>query len=99
MKTFNSQFNTPIIMKKTFLSTALFLMLSPITWAQPLIDKEKLDSYFQTLEANNKFMGSVAVSQNGQIIYTKSIGFADVDNQQKANENTKFRIGTITKTF
>lgn len=86
-------------MKKTFLSTALFLMLSPITWAQTLIDKEKLDSYFQTLEANNKFMGSVAVSQNGQIIYTKSIGFADVDNQQKANENTKYRIGSITKTF
>lgn len=86
-------------MKKAFLTTALFLTMSQFGGAQTSFDKAKLDNYFQNLEANNKFMGSVAVSQNGQIIYSKSIGFADVEKNQKANENTKYRIGSITKTF
>ncbi len=62
-------------------------------------DKTKLDNYFDTLEANNKFMGSVAISENGQIIYTRQIGYADIDNKIKPNDNTKYRIGSISKTF
>lgn len=63
------------------------------------VDIVKLDSYFQALETNNKFMGSVALSQNGKLIYTKAIGFSDIETQTKPNENTKYRIGSITKTF
>lgn len=63
------------------------------------IDKVKLDSYFQELEKNNKFMGSVAISENGKIVYTKSVGFADIETNTKANENTKYRIGSISKSF
>lgn len=63
------------------------------------IDKEKLDAYFQALESNNKSMGSVAISKDGQIVYTKSIGYADVESKTKPNENTKYRIGSISKTF
>ncbi|MBI9035716.1 MAG: beta-lactamase family protein [Bacteroidales bacterium] len=62
-------------------------------------DKNKLDNYFESLETNNKFMGSLAVSQNGKIIYTKAIGFSDFENHIQANENTKYRIGSISKTF
>ena len=62
-------------------------------------NKSKLDTYFNALETHNKFMGSVAVSQEGKIIYTKSVGFADVDSLKKADENTKYRIGSISKTF
>ncbi len=62
-------------------------------------DKAKLDNYFTTLEKNNKFMGSVAVSKDGEIIYSKSVGFADVENKLIANEHSKYRIGSISKTF
>ncbi|HEY5407465.1 MAG TPA: serine hydrolase domain-containing protein [Ginsengibacter sp.] len=62
-------------------------------------DKAKLDNYFDTLEANNKFMGGVAISENGAIIYTRQIGYADIDNKIKPNDNTKYRIGSISKTF
>lgn len=86
-------------MKKTFITTTLLLFLGQFGWAQTSFDKAKLDNYFQNLETNNKFMGSIAVSQDGKVIYTKSIGFADVENNQKANENTKYRIGSISKTF
>lgn len=85
-------------MKKAILTTALFLTLCQIVFSQNL-DKTKLDNYFNVLEQNNKFMGSVVVSKNGEIIYIKSIGFADVENKVKATENSKYRIGSISKSF
>ena len=85
-------------MIKIILTTALLLTFGQIGFSQNL-DKTKLDNYFNTLEQNNKFMGSVAVSKNGEIIYTKSIGLADVENRIKATENSKYRIGSISKSF
>lgn len=69
-----------------------------MVWAQDF-DKAKLDKYFDTLEQNNKFMGSVAISKDGQVIYSKSIGLADVENSIKANKNSRYRIGSVSKTF
>ena len=44
-------------------------------------------------------MGSVAVSKNGELIYAKSIGYADIENNIRASEKTKYRIGSISKSF
>lgn len=85
-------------MKKIFLITLFIGVLSQIAISQNF-DKAKLDNYFDALDANNKFMGSVAFSQNGKIVYTKSVGFSDVENQIKADQETKYRIGSISKTF
>lgn len=86
-------------MKKEILTTALLLIIGQIGFAQTNFDKAKLDNYFNTLEENNKFMGSVTVSKNGEIFYTKTIGFADLENKVKATENSKYRIGSISKSF
>ena len=85
-------------MNKFLLTTLLFLSVTPIGFSQTF-DKTKLDTYFQVLEKNNKFMGSVALSKNGELIYTKSIGYADLEHKIKATEKTKYRIGSITKSF
>ena len=79
----------------------LFLSISLITYIgfSQTFDKAKLDNYLQALEDNNKFMGSVSIAQGGKAIYTKSIGFADVEQKIKLTENSKFRIGSISKTF
>ncbi|MDR1173098.1 MAG: beta-lactamase family protein [Bacteroidales bacterium] len=63
------------------------------------IDVSKLDQYFETLENNNKFLGSVSVFRNGSEIYTKSVGFTDIDRQVAANEKSGYSIGSISKTF
>lgn len=73
-------------------------LLSHFGFAQEF-DKTKLDNFFDALETNNRFMGGVAVSKDGENIYTRTIGFADIENNLKANENTKYRIASITKTF
>ena len=85
-------------MKRNILPLLMILLTSFIGSAQNF-DKAKLDSYFNLLEEHNKFMGSVAISENGEIVYTKTIGYADIENDIKANTESKYRIGSISKTF
>lgn len=61
--------------------------------------QKNIDAYFDHLFANNKMMGSVAISHRDSVIYTKAIGYADVDAKVMNNKDTKFRIASITKTF
>ncbi len=63
------------------------------------LNKSKLDSLFDVLEKNDKFMGSIALSHNGKIIYTNAIGFDDIKTQKKSTIDTKYRIGSISKMF
>ena len=78
--------------------TFVFFIAIQVGFSQDF-DREKLDNYFDVLEKNNKFMGSVAVAKNGELIYTKTVGLADVENNIKANQHTKYRIGSISKSF
>lgn len=84
-------------MKRIFFSVLVALAGFAAT-AQD-INKAKLDSVFTSLEKNNKFMGSIALMRNGQIVYTNAIGYSDVEAKKRPDENTKYRIGSITKTF
>ena len=62
-------------------------------------NEAKLDSLFNTIESNNKGMGSFSIFSNGEEIYQKSFGFSNVATNTKANSLTKYRIGSISKTF
>jgi D-alanyl-D-alanine carboxypeptidase len=83
-------------MKKRF---ALFLLICVNTVSAQSFDKAKLDQYLETLQAHNKAMLSLAIIENGKPIYQKSIGFADAENKQRANKDTLYRIGSISKVF
>lgn len=85
-------------MKKNLLLSFYSLLFFSVAYSQ-LPDKAKLDEYFNVLEKNNKFMGSVAVSKNGILLYRRSVGFSDVEGNKKANESSTYRIGSISKTF
>lgn len=60
---------------------------------------QNLDDYLLLLENENKAMGSVSILKDGNEFYTKSIGFANVDLNKKNNSETKYRIGSISKTY
>jgi CubicO group peptidase (beta-lactamase class C family) len=83
-------------MKK--LLVLLVVLVSVPTFAQNF-NKAKIDSLFQVLETKDKYMGSVAVSENGKIIYTNAIGKEDMASNTKATVSTKYRIGSISKMF
>lgn len=79
-----------------FLLALLIKLTTQVGYAQN-VDTQKLDTYFNILEANHKFMGSVAILKDGKIIYDKQVGYADIDSKQKPNNDTKYRIGSISK--
>lgn len=83
---------------KYFITFLTILLVSTIGLGQNS-EFAKLDSFFITLEQNDRFYGSVSVSQNGKILYSNAIGFADRERNIQNNNETKFRIGSITKTF
>lgn len=86
-------------MKTQFFAVFLSAFLLCTGGSAQSINKEKLDKYFSSLEENNRFMGSVAIAKGGEIIYSKVIGFSDVASQKKSDAVTKYRIGSISKTF
>jgi D-alanyl-D-alanine carboxypeptidase len=85
-------------MTKKIVFAILFGLLVGTSYSQK-INVVKLDSLFQVLEANNKFMGSVAVSQNGTVVYSRAIGKTDVESNKTAGIDSKYRIGSISKMF
>lgn len=78
---------------------SLLLLLSASALSAQIFDKAKLDQYLENLETHNKAMLSVALVKDGNSVYQKSIGFVDAESGQKANSDTQYRIGSITKVF
>ncbi len=85
------------MIRKLIITLTLAITIS-LGFAQNL-NVAKLDSLFQVLESKDKFMGSIAISENGKLLYTKAIGKADIASNIKAGVNTKYRIGSISKLF
>ncbi|SHJ05305.1 serine hydrolase domain-containing protein [Aquimarina spongiae] len=83
-------------MQKTI--TTLLLFVTVITQSQ-IVNTQKLDSFLTHLSQKNKAMGSLSIHKAGNEVYARSIGYADVAEKLLANSETKYRIGSITKTF
>ncbi|MCC8146149.1 MAG: beta-lactamase family protein, partial [Bacteroidales bacterium] len=76
-----------------------FLVGISLTLKAQNFDKQKLDSLFSIIEGNERGMGSISIFQDGKEVYQKSYGYADVENKVRNNASTKFRVGSISKTF
>jgi len=62
--------------------------------------REKLAAYLDSLNVHHKTMGSFAFATNSDTpTFLKVTGYSDAEKQLKANINTQYRIGSITKTF
>jgi CubicO group peptidase (beta-lactamase class C family) len=82
-------------MKKIVLIALLFLTFTGYTQER----FQRLDSLLTYLNDNNKFMGSVSLREGNQVVFSKAYGFADEENKIEATNTTKYKIGSITKTF
>lgn len=78
----------------------VLLVLSVSAFAQDF-DKAKMDKFFDALSANNKGMGSIAVSKDGNVIYSRAVGIGYIGDKGYVNSDakTKYRIGSISKMF
>jgi len=91
-------------MKYIQLSLILFVLLlgcrptKQLQQNQTNPDNEFTDYLFQNYNGN-KPGASVVVIKNGQIAFTKSYGYADLENKILATTRTNYRIASVTKQF
>ncbi|MBW3469337.1 serine hydrolase domain-containing protein [Arthrospiribacter ruber] len=62
-------------------------------------DKQKLEQYLEAYESAEKVMGSLTISVEGKPVFQKAIGYMDLEEGIPASPQTKYRIGSISKTF
>lgn len=64
-------------------------------------DKAKLDLFFDRLAEKNKAMGSLTIAKDGNVLYTRSIGYSQINGTEKrpVSATTRYHIGSITKMF
>lgn len=83
-------------MKLLFFTLALILGIVP---AVSSFEKSKMDSLFSIIDNENKGMGSISIFHNGSEVYSWSYGYSILENNKKIDSNTKYRIGSVSKTF
>jgi len=88
-------------MKNTIFRAILLIALSFGTVYAQNFDKPKLDQLFDTLARKEKAMGSLTLSKNGDVIYSRAIGYSSISENGKKPSTTltKYRIGSISKMF
>ena len=84
-------------MKKTFFILLVFAC-SIFSNAQTG-NLQILDKLLNTFESENKAMGTISIVKNGKEVYQKNLGYINQKTKQTPNKFTKYRIGSITKTF
>jgi CubicO group peptidase (beta-lactamase class C family) len=64
-------------------------------------DKAKLDLFFDRLAEKNKAMGSLTIAKEGKVVYSRAIGYSQINGAEKKplTAASRFRIASITKMF
>ncbi|HEX9252244.1 MAG TPA: serine hydrolase domain-containing protein, partial [Ignavibacteriaceae bacterium] len=85
-------------LKKVFLSVVtLIFLLTPISYSQSIT--EKIDNLLKQYSEYRLFNGSALVADNGEVIFKKGYGFANMEWNIPNSYDTKFRLGSVTKQF
>ena len=67
--------------------------------ASPQLEQATLDAVLNRYKDNQQFSGSVAIYQSGQPVYRYATGYSNAQNKTPATPETRYRIGSISKTF
>ena len=87
-------------MKALVVAVATNCILATATLAQSAPDPAKdLDSYLNTLVAENKLSGVVLVAKDGVTVASKVAGIANKATNAPIDLNTKFNLGSMNKMF
>ena len=81
------------------LALASLLSLGTLASQAQTLNTAKLDSLLTALAANNKEMGSLAISQAGKVVYSRAFGAAQLAPNVPATPATHYRVGSISKMF
>ncbi|WP_247233463.1 serine hydrolase domain-containing protein [Telluribacter sp. SYSU D00476] len=85
-------------MKIKLLAAALLLSLQTVL-AQDTRMVQRLDSLLKAYEKAQQYMGTVLLAHNGEVLYNKAFGMANVANKVPAAPTDLHNVGSIGKMF
>lgn len=77
----------------------VILIASPCAIAQTQDTAEALDQYLSSRAELGRFTGTVLVAKDGEIIFRKGYGFADVEKRIPYTPETQHEVASISKMF
>ena len=83
-----------LILRLSILTLTFWISLD--SFSQKVINTQIFDDYFNQIEG---FNGNILVAIDGQPIFIKSYGLANLELSVKNTKDTKFCIGSLTKQF
>jgi CubicO group peptidase (beta-lactamase class C family) len=85
------------VMKISLFLTVYFIVFNFTSFTQNI--PQRLDSFFNSLYAYKEINGNVLIAENGNIIYKKSFGFSNFENQTPNTDSTGFTLASVSKVF
>lgn len=79
--------------------TLLFFAILTLSLVNAQTEYEEIDSLVNAYSESGLFNGCIIVSDKGNIIYEKSVGYANFEWNIPNKLDTKFKIGSCTKQF
>lgn len=80
----------------------IILVIAFVLLPQWMVHAQSLQSRITTEVEQffpDRFMGSVLVSQADEILYSEQFGYSNIDQEMALNQNSIFRIASLTKQF
>ena len=62
-------------------------------------NSKQIDDFMSAINKSGQFMGAVLVAKNGEIIYKRGFGFADINTKEEFTPTTQCYIGSLSKQF
>jgi CubicO group peptidase (beta-lactamase class C family) len=84
-------------MKNLLLIVFLTLFIKASVFCQNV--PAKLDQFFGSLSTSGQINGNVLIAENGNIVYEKSFGFANLETKVLNNDNSQFTLASVSKVF
>lgn len=88
-------------MKINILFAAIVLMVLSVDGKSQILDKARLDQFFDRLAEKNMAMGSLTIARDGKVLYNRSIGYSQINGTENKliTASSRFRIASIGKTY
>lgn len=80
---------------------ALFIFIGTLNTVVGISQNKnvKLDALFDALEQQEEFNGNVLVAKGNEIVYERSIGYGDIENEIPLTSNSVFELASMGKQF
>lgn len=99
-----SKLGRDVMISGNFSNTEIDEMLEALQPAPRVakFDAESLEKFSARMDKafeNKLFNGTVLIAVEGKVVFEKSVGFANIDEKTPLNENSSFRLASVSKQF